>query len=76
MKPVPIRRKGCKNVGWVWNESKTEKLVVPLHIGKPLIWLSETFVYPPPINQTYIFAEDYSAMLPVVKKHKWYQFWK
>lgn len=43
MKPIPIRRKGCKNVGWIWNETKTMRVVVKLHLNKPCVYMSKMF---------------------------------
>lgn len=38
---TPIRRKGCKNVGWIWSEKYQQKVVVPLHPGKPIIFVTK-----------------------------------
>lgn len=45
MKPVPIRRKGCKNAGWVWDDIRLNKIVVPLHPGKPMTYITQKFEY-------------------------------
>lgn len=46
MKPIPIRRKGCKNVGWIWDKKKQHKLVVKLHPEKPMTYMSEVIEFP------------------------------
>jgi hypothetical protein len=56
MKPIgkekitPIRRKGCKNVGWIGEKRQyedgseyIEKIIVPLHKGKPTTFISKVF---------------------------------
>jgi hypothetical protein len=50
MKPVPIRRKGCKNVGWIWSRRQKgkarTKVVVKLHPDKEMTYLSKPIQYP------------------------------
>lgn len=60
MKPIPIRRKGCKNVGWIWDRKKQQKLVVKLHKDKPMTYMSEVIRYP--FNKL-SFERDYSKIL-------------
>lgn len=43
MKITPIRRKGCKNAGWIWDNNCLNKLVVPLHPGLPFKYVSDKF---------------------------------
>jgi len=45
VKPVPITRKGCKNAGWIWDVHHLNKVVVPLHPGKPFTYITNTFNY-------------------------------
>ena len=45
MKITPIKRKGCKNAGWIWDNDHLNKLIVPLHSGKPMTYVTETVEY-------------------------------
>lgn len=45
-KPRPIHRKGCRNVGWIWSENKTHKLIVKLDPNKPCSFISKVIYIP------------------------------
>ena len=40
---TPIRRKGCKNAGWIWDENHLNKLVVPLNPNKEFVYITKTY---------------------------------
>ena len=43
MKITPIKRKGCKNVGWIWDENHLNKLIVPLDPNKEFVYTAKKY---------------------------------
>ncbi len=45
MKPRPIKRKGCRNVGKVWDENHEAWVVVKLHPDRPFTFVSPVYTF-------------------------------
>jgi hypothetical protein len=75
---TPIKRKGCKNAGWVWNERTARREVVAMNPYERVVIDGVTLIYPPPQGWSYSMEENYFVELkrkPQEPK-KWWMVWR